>query len=190
MLVEELFDILLSDKPSDIIRTREEEVFCLIPELSVCKGFDQHNEWHIYDVYEHILHVIDNVPKNIVLRLTALFHDVGKPISYTEDEDGVGHFYGHWEESEKIFKKYADKYHLDKDLKNTVSNLIYFHDINIDKLNNLELKKIYGVLGTEGIKMLYQLKKADLLAQNSKFSYLLEEYTKQEDRLISQYKRK
>ena len=76
--MEELFSILMQGKPSEHIKRNEDLIFDMIPELKVCKGFNQNNEWHIYDVYEHILHVVDNVDNDIVLRLTALFHDVGK----------------------------------------------------------------------------------------------------------------
>lgn len=45
----------------------------MIPELEKCKNFDQNNPYHIYDVYEHILHVVDGVPQNIYVRLAAFF---------------------------------------------------------------------------------------------------------------------
>lgn len=186
MSIERLYSILLEEKPSYSLLCNEKELFKLIPELDICKGFNQNNEWHIYDVYEHILHVVDNVPNDLVLRLAALFHDIGKPISYKEDENGVGHFYGHWETSQKIFDSFASKYGLDKAISDLVSNLIYYHDINITKLDSYD--EIYGVFDIEGIKMLYQLKKADLLAQNPKYHYILNEYNNQEQKLLLKYR--
>ena len=92
MNIDKLFDILLNEQPSLYIKENEHDIFNLIPELKESVGFNQNNIWHIYDVYEHILHVVDNVSSNIILRLTALFHDIGKPFVYTEDEnvDPVG----------------------------------------------------------------------------------------------------
>lgn len=187
MCIEKLFEILLSNKPSEKILSNEEEIFMLIPELRSCKGFNQNNEWHVYDVYNHILCVIDYVPSNITLRLSALFHDIGKPLSYAEDENGIGHFYGHWEKSKKIFDDFSYKYSLDKNISKLVSNLIYYHDINIDKLSLDEIKKLYETFSTEEIKMLYKLKRADLLAQNKKFHYILDDYEKQKNLIL--YKR-
>ena len=184
MTLEELYIILLMDKPSNILKNREKELFCLIPELEKCKGFDQNNEWHIYDVYEHILHVIDNVPTNLILRLSALFHDIGKPLSYTEDENKVGHFYGHFEVSQRIFNAFAIKYNINEKISNIVSNLIYYHDINLSKLDNDKLKEILDIFGNEGIIKLFELKKADLLAQNEKFNYILDEYEIQKKKLM------
>ncbi len=188
MDIEKLYNILLSDKPSDNILASEKEIFLLIPELENCKGFNQNNEWHIYDVYEHILHVIDNVPSNLNLRLAALFHDIGKPLTYTQDEKGIGHFYGHWEKSKEIFDSFANSHNIDKSLSNLVSNLIYYHDVNISKLSDKELNVLYDKFGIEGIKMLYELKKADLLAQNNKYHYLLEDYKNQKEKILSKYK--
>ena len=112
MIYNNLIKILLSKQVYDKLKKYESQIFELIPELKQCKGFNQNNKWHIYDVYEHILHVTAKTEENVCLRLASLFHDIGKPKTYTEDEFGIGHFYNHWNESVKIFKKYQDKFNL------------------------------------------------------------------------------
>lgn len=189
MNVNELIDILNTEKPSEELLKREEELFLLIPELAKCKGFNQNNSWHQYDVYEHILHVIDNTPQNVALRLAALFHDVGKPETYTEDENGVGHFYNHWAVSEKIFSQFAKKHGLSLEAIKFISNLILYHDLNIGKLSNDELNILVSRLNKNEIIALYQLKKADLLAQNETNHYLLSDYQKQQLKLLVRYNR-
>lgn len=169
MTFDKLLDILTADKPSEGLRAHEDELFELIPELALCKDFDQHNVWHIYDVYEHILHVVDGVPADPVLRMAALFHDVGKPVSYTEDSDGVGHFWGHWETSGDIFDRFAEKHDVDKDLRRKVSDLIFYHDMNPDKSGSDGLAKFLDTFDAEGINDLYLLKNSDLAAQNPEF---------------------
>ena len=188
MSIQDLFNVLLSEKPSTIIQENEKEIFKLIPELKICKGFNQNNEWHIYDVYQHILHVVDYVPNDIVLRLAALFHDIGKPYSYTEDENKIGHFYGHWDESRKIFDAFAIKYNLDIKMSYLISNLIYYHDINISKMDEEKLFEMMQKLGIEGVQKLYELKRADLLSQNKKYHYILSDYDEQQKLLLSKYK--
>ena len=182
-----LLDILKKEKPSIYIKNNIDEIIKIIPELELCINFNQNNIWHIYDVFEHILHVIDNVPNNETLRLAALFHDIGKPFVYKIDDDGVGHFYGHWDKSNEIFCKFTDKYKLDINIKNKVSNLILYHDLNIDKLDENELNKLITIFDKDDITMLFQLKRSDLLAQNEKFHYLLDEYKKQESKLLKKY---
>jgi len=188
MTWDDLIIILQQDKPSEIIKLNEDELFKLIPELVKCKNFEQNSVWHIYDVYEHILHVIDNVHNNLVLRLAALFHDIGKPLVYIKDESGRGHFYGHWHRSKEIFDKYAEKYNLDNSLKSKVSNLILYHDLNIDKITEEEIERIINKFDKDGISMLFQLKEADLLAQNSEFHYLLDDYKKQKQKILNMIK--
>lgn len=184
MNIEFLINILMEDMPSESIRKNEKEIFQMIPELSKCKDFEQKNIWHIYDVYEHILHVVDGVPNNLILRLAALFHDIGKPFVYTEDEYGVGHFYGHWNKSKEIFDIFIGKYNLDENLKNIVSNLILYHDLNIDKINEEGLDILINTFDKDGIIMLFQLKKSDLLAQNKQFSYLLNDFDRQKEKIL------
>ncbi len=183
--MEFLEEILLQEKPSTLIRSNSDKIFELIPELRTCKDFSQNNIWHIYDVYEHILHVVDGVPNIPELRIAALFHDIGKPYVYKEDENGVGHFFGHWDKSKEIFSKYADRYKLDENSKKLISNLILYHDVNIDKLDNEELNKFITIFDKNGIEMLFELKKSDLLAQNKEFHYLLNNYQKQKTKLLS-----
>ena len=182
--LKKLFDILLSNNPSILIRKNEDYIFNIIPELRKSKGFNQNNPWHIYDVYDHILHVIDGVKENIILRLAALFHDVGKPYTYMEDENNIGHFYDHWTKSCEIFLNFSKKYELPVDLTNEVNKLIYYHDINISKLNREELNKFLDEFSVDEINMLYEIKKSDLLAQSPKYHYLITEYDLQKENLL------
>lgn len=175
-----LKEFLLSDKVYDVIKSNEDNVFELIPELKMCFGFNQNNKWHVYDVYEHILHVISGVDSNLCLRIAALFHDIGKPYSYTEDNDGVGHFYNHWNKSLEIFLKYKDKFNLTDSEIDLISSLIFYHDINIDKMNKDEKDKMIELIGEDNLGLLFSLKRADLLAQSSLFHYLLSNLEQQE----------
>lgn len=188
MNYSKLKEILLSDKPSELIKEYEDEIFTLIPELKVCKGFNQNNIWHIYDVYEHILHVVDGVPNNIISRLTALFHDTGKPGSYTEDEKGVGHFYGHWDLSKEIFLNFAKINNLDEDLTKRVALLIEYHDIRIESMSDKEIIKILPLFTEEDINLLFDQKESDLLAQNSIYHYLLDSYKDERKRVLNLFK--
>ncbi len=117
--------------------------------------------------------------------MAALFHDLGKPNTFTIDEKGIGHFYGHWQESLNIFNWFVQDHELDKELIKRIQILIYYHDISLDKVNDETLQ----IIGKDNIKPLYVLKRSDLLAQNPKYHYLLEEYDKQEQRAINRIDR-
>ena len=179
-----LNEILMLNKPSIYIKLYEDIIFDLIPELKCSKGFDQNNIWHIFDVYNHILNVVDYVDCDLNLRYAALFHDIGKPYVYSEDEDGVGHFYGHWDKSEELFLKFAKRNLFDENDILQISKLIKYHDINFEKINEDELNKILSDFTRDELVMLFKLKKADLLSQNSEYHYLLDNYFIQSKRIL------
>ena len=67
----------------------------IIPELAPCVGFAQNNRFHQYTVYEHIARAVASYNGgDTSVNMALLLHDIGKPLCYTEDENG-GHFYGH-----------------------------------------------------------------------------------------------
>ena len=183
MTFYELLEMLLSDDVYNKLKQNEQKLFELIPELKTCKGFNQNNKWHIYDVYEHILHVIDNTKPNIYLRLCALFHDIGKPLVYIEDENGIGHFYNHWNKSIEIFKKYQECFELSAKEIALINALIFYHDIKVNKLNVKELKDMIDEIGETNVKLLSDFKRADLLAQSPEFHNQLLDINNQEEKV-------
>ena len=172
--------ILLSDNPSNLIRLHKQDIYKLIPELEKSDRFNQHNDYHIYDVLEHILKVLDNVGDNYLLRIVALFHDIGKPYVFTKDEKGVGHFYGHWTKSKEIFNKYKNMFKLSPEEIELINNLIEYHDLNITKDNMNFFKDLFK----ENIDLLLTIKRADILSQNPKYNNRLEDLDKIEQMIL------
>ena len=166
-----IIDILKSSNSSELIKWNKEEVFRVIPELRICDGFNQKNDYHIYDVLEHTLVVLDNVSDSYLLKIAALFHDIGKPNCFTLDENGIGHFFGHWDESAEIFDKYKDMFRLSDEDYKYVRNLIQYHDLRPVSENMPKFKELFG----NRVNGLLLLKKADILAQNPKYNSSLEE---------------
>lgn len=168
-IYRELIQLLITDNPAHYIRENIEVIFQILPELKPMYKFEQHNKWHIYDVLEHTLKVLENTPKNIYLRIAALFHDIGKPSKFFMDEDGVGHFYGHPQEGATIFAKIATRLKIDNKTRKIVKSLIEKHDMTFSK----KPEKIYEFIKENGIdfvKLLFELKKADNLGQNLEMS--------------------
>ena len=88
-------------------------------------------------------------------------------------------------ESLKIFSDFSKKHDIDFDISSLVSKLIFYHDKNISKMDEEEKKMLFETFDSNGIKMLYQIKRADLLAQNSKYHYILDNYDEQEKKILS-----
>lgn len=135
----------------------------IIPELKPCIGFDQNNKYHIHDVYEHILYVVDGCKTNkFEIKLAALLHDIGKPSSYTADKEGWGHFYGHPEVSYEItLGVLRDRLRLTKEQSDRVINLVRYHDITIAK-TRASVKRALNKHGEEWLRDWFILKQADM----------------------------
>lgn len=134
----------------------------IIPELIPCIGFEQHNFHHKYDVYTHIATVVENSPQKDYIRLAALFHDIGKPICFSLDDNGVGHFYAHASLSSEIAFKVLKRLRFDNNTINTVTTLVKQHDSCIDEDEKI-IKRKLNRFGEKMLRDLILLQKADTL---------------------------
>ena len=170
---EELKKIIVSDNIDRYMDEYREIFFEIIPELKECDNFNQHNDYHIYDVYTHTINVVKNTPKNLYLRLASIFHDIGKPRVFELDEGKVGHFLGHASISNNIFCAFAAKYKLDNKSKKIVSDLVLYHENDLSIKNN-KIYNFYKKFDMNRIEMLFDLKMADVMSQNSEYMNRIE----------------
>jgi poly(A) polymerase len=95
-VTDELRKMLLSDRPRRALELLDEGglLEVVLPEVHACHGVEQ-GGYHVADVFGHTLLAVERVaelgPRDLVLRLATLFHDVGKPATATPD----GAFHGH-----------------------------------------------------------------------------------------------
>ncbi len=142
------------------------EVFCtIIPELTPTIGFQQHNPYHIHDVWTHIAHAVQAIAADPVLRLTMLMHDIAKPACFTMGEDGRGHFYGHAEQGAEMATNILHRLKSDNDTLNTVVTLIRHHDHRFPT-TTAGMCRFIGKLGEENVERLFQVARADNAAQS------------------------
>jgi len=75
-----LISILLSKKPSRVFKLMFKlgVLQIILPELAACRNLRQNSAYHKYDVFEHCLLACDAISADLILRLAALFHDIGK----------------------------------------------------------------------------------------------------------------
>lgn len=162
---DELNQILLASNPDQEIINNFDKICTYIPEILKIKGFNQHNPYHAYDVLTHTLIVIKNTPSNLILRLSALFHDIAKPLCYTVDSKGIGHFYGHDIVGKKVASDILHRLEYDENIIEDVLALIEFHDYPL-YLKEKAIKKLLNKIKPELIDSLLILKRADIMGQN------------------------
>lgn len=124
----ELEKMLMSAHPADGFRTlRDLDLLqYTVNELIPTVGFEQ-NEFHIHDVFEHTLWVIERAPKVLTLRLAGLFHDIAKPLTLTVDQDGSRHFYRHENIGEEITRAAMTRLRFSGELTDAVCKLVRYH---------------------------------------------------------------
>jgi tRNA nucleotidyltransferase (CCA-adding enzyme) len=179
---EEFNKILLSSKPSKgIVFLKESGLLQLIlPEIMPCIGFKQRNPHHHKDVFEHTLSVLDNSPENLVVRLAALFHDIGKPETFTVDEKGIGHFHGHQMKSMDIAERVLKRFKFDNNTLKSVIVLVKEHMNRHEALRTASIKKFINRVGLENLEDLFELQIADIKGSASPFDFSSIHYMKEE----------
>lgn len=160
----ELRNILSSNQPiAEYFKSYALLIAQIIPEIAGCIDFKQNNKWHKHNVYEHMLAVVDACDTtDFSIKLAALLHDIGKPHTYTVDEEGYGHFYGHSKVSREITERVLAKdLVLTKKERERVLELVEFHDMAIVSAKS-SVKKMLNRHGTDFCYDWAVLKKADL----------------------------
>jgi poly(A) polymerase len=76
----------------------------IIPEFKSAYKMTQ-NKYHNKNVFGHTLDVVKKTKPELLNRLIALFHDIGKTVTRTVTPEGDVHFYGHESASEEIVEK-------------------------------------------------------------------------------------
>ncbi|MBE6942149.1 MAG: CCA tRNA nucleotidyltransferase [Ruminococcaceae bacterium] len=133
----------------------------VITELKPTMGFEQHNRNHSYDVYTHICHVVEAVPRELSLRWAALLHDIGKPGTFFMGEDGQGHFYGHDRLSADMADEILRRLKAPNALREEVVFLIAHHMMRPEPDKKL-LRRHLSKWGAQRLDKLLLLQRADL----------------------------
>lgn len=159
----ELDKTLMAPNPAPVLRQFRDVFAQVIPELAETFDFNQNNPYHCYDVYEHILHVVENIPPERELRLAALFHDIGKPRCYTEDQ-GRGHFYHHEQVSAGMARTIMKRLRYDRKIIEIVIQLVEAHGRVFSPTCKYARRQL-SQLGEEQTLRLIALERADVQSQ-------------------------
>lgn len=137
-----------------------------LPELRPMFNCDQQNPHHLYNVWEHTIRAVGQVPAFPILRLAALLHDCGKPACKTVDENGVGHFYNHPAVSREIAKDLLRRLRYPNHDGERIASLVANHDRILNGSKKI-IRRALSKLGETQYRDLLALKKGDLVGQGT-----------------------
>lgn len=161
----ELKKLLLGAYVFDALTEYKEIIAVVLPEIKDSFHCPQANPWHVYDVFTHIAKAVEAAPLDVDLRLTMLFHDVGKPACKTTDSNGIDHFYGHPSVSKEMARQALHDLKAPKSTCDRVLTLVELHDSHIHP-EEKSIKKWLNKIGPARTLDLIDVKTADLAAQN------------------------
>ncbi len=165
---DEFTRILNSRQPKKALLLAQELgiLSSIVPELEQGIGVEQ-NQAHSFDVYEHNLRALQHAADkdwNFTVRLSALFHDIGKPATRRwSDQKRDWTFHGHDVVGAKMTKKALERLKFPRETIDTVSNLVRWHMFfsDPDKVTLSAVRRIITNVGKENIENLVNLRICD-----------------------------
>jgi tRNA nucleotidyltransferase (CCA-adding enzyme) len=158
---DELVKLFSADKPSlGLALLHETEVLVgLWPELVEGVGVEQ-NEWHAYDVWRHSLATVDATAASadLVVRLAALLHDVGKP----RTKSGP-HFYRHEVIGAEMTRHMLERFRFPNQTVQATEHLVRQHMYSADPtLSDAGVRRFIRRVGPGNIEHLFAVRHADI----------------------------
>ena len=127
----ELEKLITSNHPDKLITAYKAGITkVVLPEFDRMMECPQNTPYHMYNVGEHTIKVMENVPDTKVMRWAALLHDVGKPDSMTMDkkDNNLVHFYGHAKVGSLMVPEIMKRLKMDNKTIKLVTRLVECHD--------------------------------------------------------------
>ncbi len=137
----------------------------IIPELEQGIGCEQGGA-HKFDVYEHLLQALQHAAdKNwpLEIRLSALFHDVGKPKTRRAGVKKAYTFYGHEVVGARMARVIMERMRFPKDTTELVTSLVRYHMFfsDTEQITLSAVRRVVRNVGVENIWTLMNVRECD-----------------------------
>jgi tRNA nucleotidyltransferase (CCA-adding enzyme) len=165
---DEWLKTMKADRPSRAFEVMREHGLLAItaPELLESVGCVQ-NRYHAYDVWGHALACLDRCPKDPVLRVAGLLHDIGKPRTRAFSEKTEDYtFYDHERVGAEIVAPMLTRLRFSTEERDHITLLVRHHLICYDaSWSDAAVRRWLRRVGPELTSDLYLLAEADVRAK-------------------------
>ena len=132
----------------------------IIPEVLDMIDMPQNPKYHIYDVYNHSLRAMDNLPP--ALMMAGLLHDIAKPVMQKQ----FGNMYMHELKGEKMAKDILTRLKFSNAEIDRISKLVLIHMFNVQGNTKKSKCRVFIADNFEYFDDFVRLRRADGLATN------------------------
>ena len=154
-IAAELDKLLAAPQPSIGLRLLAEAglLTAISPELAAQRGIPQ-NKVPGEDLWDHTVRSVDASPATRpAVRLAALLHDIGKPVTFAD-----GHFLGHDAVGADLAGAFLDRLHAPRSVRSRVVELVRLHMFSYEaNWSDAAVRRFIGKLRTLGDGMLDDL---------------------------------
>lgn len=188
---DELVRLLASREPSIGFRLMERSglLALILPELAGAAGVEQRG-LHCFDVLEHSLRSCDAAPAdNLVVRLAALLHDIGKPACLQRSESGEPRFHGHERVSARMAEEALQRLRFSNEVIRRTCHLIRHHMFDgSEECSDAALRRLVARVGEDNLADLLALRRADQIGTcgDRRPSASLEAFQKRLERVLAE----
>ena len=135
----------------------------IIPEIKVQYNYNQNNPHHSLDLWTHTRSVVDNCKNSdYITRLSAFFHDIGKPSTQSIDEiTGFSHYYKHETVGAKMTGGILDRLKFTNEEKYNITALVENHMVFHRSEAEKTIRKMIHNIGKDNTRRLAELFFAD-----------------------------
>ncbi|HKY50562.1 MAG TPA: CCA tRNA nucleotidyltransferase [Candidatus Limnocylindria bacterium] len=163
---QEITKIMGAPRPSIAFRMLSDVglLAVLCPELEACRDTPQ-EKFAAQNVFDHSLATVDATPANdLVLRLAGLFHDIGKPDTFSD-----GHFHQHEFVGEVKARQILRRWKFEKETVAEVTHLIRHHMFWYEThWTGSAVRRFIRKVGLEYIPALFALRRADNIGSGAR----------------------
>jgi putative nucleotidyltransferase with HDIG domain len=166
---DELSRMLLSAWPGKALRYTYETHLLdhILPELSDCAHVPAYHE-SPDTLLEHSIKACESIEPRLELRLAALLHDIGKPLTMAQDDTGRLRFFNHESVGAERAKAALERLKYPGALIHKVTTLIKWHMFTYEPATKDKgIRRLVNSLGLETIYDLAKVRQADRVALGS-----------------------